>query len=272
MGVASTPLAQADVKHLRDQQSQAQHSVRHAQADLDEASKQTARAAAALSRSRAELHAARHDLQVARDQVHAARVRLHQIQRQLQRAQTRLATAETNLARGQQAAADQRSTLVHTVTSFYEQGDPQLVGMMSLLQSVSPADLTARDANNSFVLSSQDQALDGLEATAVLLEVQTEQLADARDLVARKRAQADAKLAAGEALQGAGRRRPGPRRRRACGTSSTPGRWPAAPAPTTSASWPAPRPAPPASTASSWPRSPASSAAGAATRARPAAC
>ena len=31
------PLAQADVKHLRHQQSQAQHSVKHAQADLDEA-------------------------------------------------------------------------------------------------------------------------------------------------------------------------------------------------------------------------------------------
>ena len=120
--------------------------------------------------------------------------RLHQIQRQLQRAQVRLAAAEANLARGQQAAADQRTTLVHTVTSFYEQGDPQLVGMMSLLQSVSPADLTARNANNSFVLSSQDQALDGLEATTVLLKVQTDQLARARDQVARKRAQADAKL------------------------------------------------------------------------------
>jgi murein DD-endopeptidase MepM/ murein hydrolase activator NlpD len=194
VGAASTPLAQADVKHLRDQQSRAQHSVRHAQADLDEASKQTARAAAALSRSRAQLHSARRELEVARNHVQAARTRLHQIQRQLQRAQARLATAEANLARGRQAAADQRSTLVHTVTSFYEQGDPQLIGMMSLLQSVSPADLTARDANNSFVLSSQDQALDGLKATAVLLEVQTEQLADARDLVARKRAQADAKL------------------------------------------------------------------------------
>ena len=121
-------------------------------------------------------------------------MRLQQIQRQLHRARVRLAAAEANLARGQQAATDQHTSLVHTVTSFYEQGDPQLVGMMSLLQSVSPADLTARDANNNFVLSSQDQALDGLEATAVLLKVQTDQLAQARDQVARKRAQADAKL------------------------------------------------------------------------------
>ncbi len=194
LGAASTPVAQADVKHLRHQQSQAQHSVKNARADLDEASSQTAHAAAALSRSRSELRSSRHDLQVARAQVHAARDRLHQIQRQLQRAQVRLTTAEANLARGQQATATQRTTLVHTVTSFYEQGDPQLVGMMSLLQSATPADLTAREANNSFVLSSQDQALDGLKASTVLLKVQTDQLAKARDLVARKRAQADAKL------------------------------------------------------------------------------
>ena len=55
LGAASTPLAQADVKHLRHRQSQAQHSVKHARADLDESSKQATQAAAALSRSRAEL-------------------------------------------------------------------------------------------------------------------------------------------------------------------------------------------------------------------------
>ena len=56
---ASTPLAQADVKHLRHQQSQAQHSVKNAQADLDEASQETTHAAVALSRSRAELRSRR---------------------------------------------------------------------------------------------------------------------------------------------------------------------------------------------------------------------
>jgi murein DD-endopeptidase MepM/ murein hydrolase activator NlpD len=194
VGAASIPSAMADVKHLRHEQARAQHSVRHAAADLDESSKQTAHAAAALSRSRSALHAARHDLGVARAHVQAARARLHQIQRQLDRARARVVRAEADLERGRQATADQRSTLVDTVTSLYEQGDPQLVGMLSLLNSTSPAELTARNANNSLVLSSQDQALDELEATAVLLKVQTDQLAEARDKVARKRAQADAKL------------------------------------------------------------------------------
>jgi murein DD-endopeptidase MepM/ murein hydrolase activator NlpD len=195
VGAAATPYAQADVKHLRQQQAQAQHSIKHAQANLDESSHQTARAYAALGRSRAELRSARHDLQIARAHVRAARARLERITAQLARAKARLATAEANLARGQQAATDQRTQLVHTVTSFYEMGDPQLVGMMSLLGSTSPAELNTRDANNAFVLSSQDQALDGLKATAVLLKVQTDELTAARDQVARKTAQAAAQLA-----------------------------------------------------------------------------
>ena len=75
----------------------------------------------------------------------AARERLHQIQeRQLSAAEQRvqLAAAEANLARGTQAAADQRTTLVtDTVTVVLRAGRPRCsVGMMSLLQSVSPAD------------------------------------------------------------------------------------------------------------------------------------
>ena len=190
---ASSPLAQADVKHLRHRQSQAQHSVKHAQADLDEASKQTAHAAAALSRSRGELRSARHDLQVARAQVHAARVRPHQIQRQLHRARVRLATAQANLARGQQAAADQRTTLVHTVTSFYEQGDPQLIGMMSLLQSCPRP--TSRPATPTTASCSPLRTRPSTGSRPPpCCSRWSHQLARARDQVARKRAQADAKL------------------------------------------------------------------------------
>ena len=47
VGVASSPLAQADVKHLRHRQAQAHHSAQHAQADLDDSSRQAARAFAA---------------------------------------------------------------------------------------------------------------------------------------------------------------------------------------------------------------------------------
>ena len=194
VGAATAPLAHADIKHLRHQRAQAQHSVKHAQADLDESSRQTRHAYAALSRSQADLRAARHDLQAARAHVQAARDRLHQIRRQLARAKARLERAEANLEREQQAVNDQRDQLVHTVTSFYEDGDPQLMGFLSLLGSATPADLTAKQANNDLVLDSQDQILDSLKASQVLLQVQTDERAKARDQVARKREEARANL------------------------------------------------------------------------------
>jgi murein DD-endopeptidase MepM/ murein hydrolase activator NlpD len=194
VGAASAPLAHADIKHLRHQQAQAQHSTKNAQADLDESSAETNRAYAALSRSRSELHAARHDLQVARAHVKQARHRLHQVQRQLARAQVRLAEAVADQARGQRAVTSQHDQLVDTVTSFYEDGDPQLMGFLSLLDSATPADLTAKQANNNLVLDSQDQILDSLKASEVLLTVQTDELAAARDLVARKKLQAHSNL------------------------------------------------------------------------------
>ncbi len=194
VGGATTPLAHADIKHLRHQQAQAQHSVKNAQADLDESSRVTRRAYAALTKSRSQLRAARHDLHVARAHVKAAKDQLHRIRRQLDRAKDRLARAEANLERQQQAVDDQHEQLLHTVTGFYEDGDPQLMGLLSLLGSATPADLTAKQANNDMVLDSQDQILDSLKASQVLLTVQTDEREKARNQVARKKEQAAANL------------------------------------------------------------------------------
>jgi murein DD-endopeptidase MepM/ murein hydrolase activator NlpD len=193
-GVLSTPLAHADIKHLRHQQSQAHHSVKHAQADLDESSQETRHAYAALSRSKADLRAARHDLETARAHAQSARDRLVTVRRQLARAQDRLAQAEADLERQQTQVDDQHEQLVRTVTSLYEEGDPQLMGFLSLMNAQTPADLSAKQANNSLVLDSQDQALDSLQASEVLLRVQTDERAAARDQVARKKEQARANL------------------------------------------------------------------------------
>jgi murein DD-endopeptidase MepM/ murein hydrolase activator NlpD len=189
-----TPVAHADIKHLRHEQAKAKNSVKHAQADLAESSRQSRRAYEALSRSRAKLRAARHDLQVARDHVQSAREQLAKTRRQLEQAKERLARAEENLARGQQEVTDQREELVRTVTNFYEGGDPQLLGVMSMLGSTTTAELTDKQNNNSFVLDSQDQILDSLKASEVLLQVQTDEREQARDEVARKKEEARANL------------------------------------------------------------------------------
>ena len=194
VGGATTPLAHADIKHLRHQKAQAQHSVKHAQADLDESSGQARRAYAALSKSRANLRTARHDLQVARAHVQEAQDRLRKIRRQLERAKERLARAKVNLEREKQAVSDQHDRLVETVTGFYEGGDPQLLGLMSMLGSATTVEVTDKQNNNSFVLDSQDQILDSLKASQVLLQVQTDEREKARNQVALKREQAHENL------------------------------------------------------------------------------
>jgi murein DD-endopeptidase MepM/ murein hydrolase activator NlpD len=128
--------------------------------------------------------------------VEAARARLTQIRRELDRAQARLARAEANVAREQQAVSDQHDQLVQTVTNFYEGGDPQLQGMISLLGTATTAELTDKQANNSLVLDSQNQILDSLQASQVLLKVQADNLAAARDEVEQKKAEAATNLQA----------------------------------------------------------------------------
>ena len=103
---------------------------------------------------------------------------------------------------------------MHTVTGFYEEGDPQLMGFLSLLNAQTPADLSTKQANNSLVLDSQDQILDSLKASQVLLQVQTDERAKARDQVARKKEQARANLELKRRYQAAGARRQGARRSR----------------------------------------------------------
>jgi murein DD-endopeptidase MepM/ murein hydrolase activator NlpD len=199
VGAATTPLAQplahADIKHLRHQQAQAHHSVENAQADLDESSRMSRRAYVALTKSRAELHAARHDLRVARAHVKKAKHQLQKVRRQLDRAKARLERARENVAREQGAVDRQHERLVNTVTSLYEQGDPQLVGMLSLLGTSTTAELTDKKANNDLVLDSQDQILDSLKASQILLQVQADDLAKAKDQVAQKKAEAAQNLA-----------------------------------------------------------------------------
>jgi murein DD-endopeptidase MepM/ murein hydrolase activator NlpD len=195
IGLVTTQLAQADTHRLKHEQSHAQHQVKQAQADLDESSGATNRAYAALTTARAELHKARRDLHVARAHVQKARKRDHRMQAALVRAKARLATAQENLVEGKQAVVDQHTQLVDTVNSLYEEGDPQLIGFLSLLNAKTPADLTRKNEANNVVLGSQDQALEGLQAATVMLQVRESQNEDAQAKVEKRRAAAAANLA-----------------------------------------------------------------------------
>jgi murein DD-endopeptidase MepM/ murein hydrolase activator NlpD len=194
VGVLTSPLAHADVRHLRHQQSQAQHSVKQAKQALDEAGVATRDAYAALTRSKSRLRTAQRDLQAAQARQRAAQAALVVVEARLQQAKAQLVAAQEDLARGTQALAQQKDVLLHTVTSIYEEGDPELVGFLSLMSSQSPADLVSANDNNNVVLTTQDQALDNLTAARVLMQVQTDRLARAKVAVATQRAAAQLNL------------------------------------------------------------------------------
>ncbi len=75
---------------------------------------------------------------------------------------------------------------------MYAEGDPDLIAFSSLLDAVSPEDLTRRDGVRDVIVGQEARAYDELKAAEVLLEVREQQVSDARDdVAAQRRAAAD---------------------------------------------------------------------------------
>jgi murein DD-endopeptidase MepM/ murein hydrolase activator NlpD len=182
IGAMAVPFANAndDLKH---KQKQVQGQVKSADHDLDESSARLRRAAAALASAQAQLADAKAELSVVHSKLEAARIRDHEMQARLVSAEARLATAQQDLATGRDELERQRLEVTDTVTSIYEQGDPQLLAFSSLLDAQTPADLMRRMEANSVVVGGETRAYDALHAAEVLLEVRENQVASARDEV-----------------------------------------------------------------------------------------
>jgi len=190
LGVLTAPYAQADDHKLKDRQKHVQSQIHHASRDLDESSARMRRAAAAVEAAKAELDQARRELGAAKAKRDAASLRDQQMQEKLQQAEARLAQTQSDLAQGQQAVTDQRDQVTDTVTSIYEQGDPQLLAFSSMLDAQSPADLTRRMEANNVIVGRETRAYDSLHAAEVLLQVREDEVQQARDEVEVQREEA----------------------------------------------------------------------------------
>ncbi|WP_395692912.1 peptidoglycan DD-metalloendopeptidase family protein [Nocardioides sp.] len=191
VGALAIPLAHADdPRDLKHRQHQAQSQVKHAQADLDESSSELRSAQAAVDTAVRQLATARTAFQSASARLSAARVLDQQMQARLEAAEAKLEQAQADLTAGQTALADQRDELTDTVTDIYEQGNPELLALSSLLHSRSTTDLTRQEALNDVIVGREDQAYDDLHAAEVLLQVREQQVQQARDAVEVERKQA----------------------------------------------------------------------------------
>jgi murein DD-endopeptidase MepM/ murein hydrolase activator NlpD len=116
------------------------------------------------------------------------------MQARLEVAIARLAQAQEDLATGQQALADQRVQVTSTITSIYEEGDPELLAFASLLDAQTPGDLATRMEARNVIVGRETRAYDDLHAAEVLLQVRENEVEEARDEVAAQRRAAAAHL------------------------------------------------------------------------------
>ena len=185
VGALAIPLANAeDLKH---KQKQVQHQIHSASHDLDESSSQLRRAAAALEHARARLSGARAHLAAVRSKLDAARIRDAEMQAKLAAAVERLENARADVLAGEHELEDQRVAVTGTITSIYEEGDPELIAFSSLLDAQSPADLTRRMEARNVIVGRETRAYDGLHAAEVLLKVRENEVEAARNEVAVQR-------------------------------------------------------------------------------------
>jgi murein DD-endopeptidase MepM/ murein hydrolase activator NlpD len=184
-GVLTAPLANAD--DLKSKQKHVQSRIHSASRSLDESSSRLRKATGVLDRARASLSDAQHEFDVAKAKRDAARLRDQEMQRQLAAAEQRLANAQQDLATGQEALDDQRNEVADTITSIYEEGDPELMAFSSMLDAQDPADLTRRMEARNVIVDKQTRAYDNLHAAEVLLTVRKNEVQTAKDEVAVQR-------------------------------------------------------------------------------------
>jgi murein DD-endopeptidase MepM/ murein hydrolase activator NlpD len=185
LGVSAVPGAQAD--DLKDKQRHVERELKGASKALGESSARLQKATARLDEAQDQLAVAKTRLATARGKVEVAQERDAEMQAALATAEAELATAEAALAQGEVDRESQRQRVATTVADMYAEGDPELIAFSSLIDAESTEELTRRDGVRDVIVGQEARAYDELKAAEVLLEVQEQQVSDARDEVASQR-------------------------------------------------------------------------------------
>ena len=203
LGTLSVPTLfdPASADDLKDKQKQAEAQIEHAHDDVEESSAELRKATERLTTARAQLADARTALATARGKLAVAQARDAQMQAELTAAEATLVQAQAELDAGQADADAQREVVGNTITRLYAQGDPDLLAFASLMDAESAQDLSLRAEVSRVMVDSQNRDYDKLQATEVLLGVHENQVEEARDDVALKRAAAADNLATMQQLE-----------------------------------------------------------------------
>ncbi|SFA73263.1 Peptidase family M23 [Nocardioides alpinus] len=191
----------AHADDLKDKQKQVERELKGATQDLGESSSQLKKAAARLGAAQEQLSVAKTRLATARGKLEVAQERDAEMQAELVTAEAELVAAEAALAQGEVDREDQRQRVAATVADMYSEGDPELIAFSSLMDAETTEELTRRDGVRDVIVGQEARAYDELKAAEVLLEVQEQQVSDARDEVAAQREAAADHLQLMQALE-----------------------------------------------------------------------
>ena len=190
----------ANAGELRDRQEAVHKKIAKVDHELEESSTALRQATRALSHAREQLTEARAELGDVRARLEIARQRDEEMKAALSAAEARLEQARADVATGKDALQTQRDTVVDTITSLYQQGDPDLMAFTAILNSQTPSDITRqREANRSLV-ELQGNEYDDLHAAEVLLKVHEDEVESATAEVADRRQEAADHLVAMQGL------------------------------------------------------------------------
>jgi len=187
VGALTLPGPQASAGELRDKQRQVHNKIEKADHALDESSARLRRATQALSHAREQLTEARAELGDVRARLTLAQQRDEEMRAALAEAEARLEQAQTDVANGKNALKQQHELVIDTITSIYEQGDPDLMALTNLMNAQTPADITRQREASTSLITRQDNEYDDLHATEVLLKVHEGEVEEATAEVAEKR-------------------------------------------------------------------------------------
>ena len=179
---------------LKSKRADVNQDLRSAHKHLDESSAELIASTRALARAQRRLDDARAHLAGTRGQLAVATQRDEQAQAELTAAEQRLAAAEQALASGRRDVADAEDALASFVVNSYQYGNPSLVSLGAVLDGGSTTDFGERLSLAESVAGAQSASIDDLSAVTTLLSIREGQVAEMRDEVAARRADAATNL------------------------------------------------------------------------------
>ena len=198
---------------LKDKKQKVEKNIKQTNAEIEAASKELQAATAALAQSQVALGQAREYLAHTQAELTAAQELDARMQAKLAAAEQRLAQARAALVSGRKQVEEQNILLRRIVVSNFQQGDPGLMGLSTVLTSQDLASLTGQLKSVETVMDKEAVILDQLEATKVLLtvkqrevnaakiEVEAQRKAAAENLVRKQSLEAQAQSAEAEVEQ-----------------------------------------------------------------------